>query len=55
LAIAYKEARETHYWIRILKDTEFISEKQSKSILNDIEDILKIIAKIQITTKKTSP
>lgn len=55
LAITYKEARETHYWIRILKDTEFISEKQSKSILNDIEDILKIIAKIQITTKKTSP
>ena len=52
LAIAYKEARETHYWIRILKDSEYISEKQSKSILKDIEDILKIIAKIQITAKK---
>jgi four helix bundle protein len=54
LAIAYKEARETHYWIRILHDSDYISEKQSKSILKDIEDIIKIIAKIQITAKKTS-
>ena len=54
LAIAYKEARETHYWIRILRDSKFISEKQSSSILNDIEEILKIIAKIQITLKKNS-
>jgi len=28
---------------------------QSKSILKDIDDILKIIAKIQITTKKSAP
>ena len=55
LTIAYKEARETHYWIRILRDSDYISEKQAKSILKDIEDILKIVAKIQITTKKTSP
>jgi four helix bundle protein len=55
LAIAYKEARETHYWIRILRDSDFISEKQAKSILKDIEDILKIVAKIQITTKKPLP
>jgi four helix bundle protein len=55
LAIAYKEARETHYWIRILRDSDYISEKQAKSILKDIEDILKIVARIQITTKKPSP
>jgi four helix bundle protein len=54
LAIAYKEARETHYWIRILRDSEYLSIQQSKSILKDIEEILKIIAKIQITTKKPS-
>lgn len=26
LTIAYKEARETHYWIRLLKDTSFLSK-----------------------------
>jgi len=29
LAIAYKEARETHYWIRILRDSKYITEKTS--------------------------
>lgn len=52
LAIAYKEARETHYWIRILRDSNFINEKEAASIVKDIEQILRIIAKIQITLKK---
>jgi four helix bundle protein len=26
LTIAYKEARETHYWIRLLTDTDYISK-----------------------------
>lgn len=52
LAVAYKEARETHYWIRILRDTNYITNRQASSILEDIDSILKIIAKIQISTKK---
>ena len=55
LAIAYKEARETNYWIRILRDSKYITEKQATSILTDIDEILKIIAKIQITLKKNLP
>jgi four helix bundle protein len=27
LTIAYKEARESHYWIRLLKDTNYLSKK----------------------------
>ncbi len=51
LSIAYKEARETKYWLRLLWETEYISESEAKSILTDIEDICNILAKIQITTK----
>ncbi len=47
LSIAYKEARETKYWIRLLTDTGYINEKQSESLLNDIEELLKIIGSIQ--------
>lgn len=39
LTIAYKEARESKYWIRLLKDTDYLSDKESESILNDIEEI----------------
>ncbi|MEA3398493.1 MAG: four helix bundle protein [Patescibacteria group bacterium] len=51
LSISYKEARETSYWIRLLRDTNFINKIQSSSMLNDCEEILKIIGKIQVTMK----
>ena len=54
ISIAYKEARETNYWIRLLKATDYFDETQSKSLLDDLEELLKIIGKIQITTKSNS-
>lgn len=54
ITISYKEARETHYWLRLLKDTQYITEKQSKSLISDIEEILKIIGKIQTTIRNQS-
>ncbi len=47
LTIAYKEARETHYWIRLLADTGFINPKMKESLIKDIEELLKIIGSIQ--------
>jgi four helix bundle protein len=52
LSIAYKEARETHYWIRLLKDTGLISEQESASLLLDCEELIKIIGKILSTMRK---
>ena len=54
LTIAYKEARESKYWIRLLKDTDYLSDKESESLLNDIEEILKIIGSIQKTIRNTN-
>lgn len=51
LSIAYKEARESHYWIRILKDTDYLTVQQSESLIKDCEEILKIIGAIQKTLK----
>ncbi|MFZ4741215.1 MAG: four helix bundle protein [Bacteroidales bacterium] len=51
LNIVYKEARETHYWIRLLKDTNFFDEHQAQSLLNDCEEILKITGSIIKTMK----
>ncbi|HLM02746.1 MAG TPA: four helix bundle protein [Pyrinomonadaceae bacterium] len=54
LAVAYKEARETRYWIRLLNATEYFDNTQTKSLLDDVEELLKIIGRIQITTKSNS-
>lgn len=52
MTIAYKEARESHYWIRILTDTNFLNKEESQSLLFDIEEIMKIIGSIQKTIKQ---
>ena len=51
-SIAYKEARETHYWLELLFASDFIDNKSYKSIIFDCEEILKIITKIQKTNKR---
>ncbi len=43
LNIAYKEARETKYWLRILKDTGYISSADFDSLFDELEQILKIL------------
>lgn len=53
LTISYKEAKETHYWIRLLKDTNYLSEEQAVSLLNDTDELLKIIGSIQKTLRNS--
>ena len=51
LSIAYKEARETIYWLRLLQATDYLTNEEANSLLNDAEEICKILGKIQITLK----
>lgn len=52
VAIAYKEARETRYWIRLLHSTSYITTEEFDSLEVDIEEIIKIITSIQVSVKK---
>jgi four helix bundle protein len=51
MSIAYKEARETKYRLRLLYDTDYINKKMFDSMMKDCLELLKIIGKIQITMK----
>lgn len=51
LSISYKEARESHYWIRLLTDTSYLTQKQAESLIQDIEELLKIIGSILKTLR----
>lgn len=52
LSIAYKEARETSYWLRLLKDTGYLTEQEFDSIYADSDELCRIIAAIQKSTKQ---
>ncbi|MBQ6872862.1 MAG: four helix bundle protein [Clostridia bacterium] len=48
---ALKEANETYYWLRLLHKTDFLTEKEFKSIESDIKEIIAILISI---CKKTN-
>jgi len=52
LSIALKEAFETDYWLCLLRDGEFITEKQAESLLSDCRELQKILTTSNKTTKK---
>lgn len=54
LSIAYKEARENKFWIRLLQSTGYLENDEAESLLRDLEELLKIIGSIQKTTKTNS-
>lgn len=54
LTIAYKEARETKYWLRLLADAEYLKKEERESLINDIEELLRIIGSIQKTLNQNN-
>lgn len=51
IAIAYKESRESVYWLKLLFETEYLNKDQFESVQKEAEEICKIIGKIQVTIK----
>lgn len=52
--ISYKEPRETHFWLRLLKDSELIPIKIANSLLEDCEELKKILSSILLTLNKNN-
>ncbi|WP_198515642.1 four helix bundle protein [Ulvibacter sp. MAR_2010_11] len=51
MSISYKEARETHYWLKLLKDTSYITEEEFTELNKELTSILKILYKIIESSK----
>lgn len=47
ITIAYKETRESKYWVRLLRDSDYLTIDQYDDLLKDLEELLKIIGSIQ--------
>ena len=51
LYIAYKEARETHYWLRLLKDSGCLEQKIAIEMLEECNQLLRILGSILKTLR----
>ncbi len=51
MSIASKEARESNYWLRLIRDSEILSEKDIRPILEQSEELVKILTSIVKSTK----
>lgn len=51
LSISYKEARESHYWLRLIRDSEQIEQNRINTLINHVEELLRILTSIQKTLK----
>ena len=52
LAICQKEANETLFWLELLQQTNYLTEKQYDSLNADCIELRKIITSIILTTKQ---
>ncbi|RII27949.1 MAG: four helix bundle protein [Geobacter sp.] len=53
MSIASKEARETNYWLRLLRDSQILCQDQVQNLLSESEELINILTAIVKTTSKT--
>lgn len=53
LAISYKEARESHYWLRLIRDAKLYDASEINQRLSECEEILRILTAILNKVKET--
>lgn len=53
ISVVNKEAFKTNFWLRLLRDGGFLSEKQSESLLHDCEELQKMLISTLKTVRKT--
>jgi len=52
LSIALKDADETEYWLSLLRDSEFITDRQAASLLADCTELQKMLTASILTAKR---
>ena len=51
--IAYKEASETEYWIKLLTETDYFTDAEGKSLLADCVELKQILTAILRSAKNS--
>lgn len=54
LSIACKEARETHYWLRLLASSDIVDEHRLTELLDEADQLVAILTTITKKTRENS-
>jgi four helix bundle protein len=52
MSIALKEARETHYWLRIIQDSGLADGLEAEAHLPACQELVRLLSSITLTTRK---
>jgi len=52
-SIALKEARETHYWLRLLIAAEIMSEEKLAGLRDEAEELKRILGSIVVSARRS--
>ncbi len=53
MSIALKESRESHIWLRLIRDAKLVSTNRIAPLVQEAQEIKLILAKTVITSKKS--
>ena len=51
MSIAQREARETHYWLRLIRDSGVVTAKRIEGLVQEALEIKRILSKSVLTSK----
>lgn len=51
MGIAYRESRESNYWLRLIRDSKLMTEGRLKQIIEESEELVKMLFSIVRTSK----
>ena len=52
MSISHKEARETNYWLRLLRDSKIGSAEMVSELISNSDEIMRMLSSITKTTRK---
>jgi len=52
LYVALKEANESKYWLRLLKDCDYLHDKTAISLIEDVESLIRMLSSSTKTAKE---
>ena len=53
MAISSKEARETHYWLRLIRDSQLCMNVDVGPLIEDCEELIRVLTAIVKTAQKS--
>jgi four helix bundle protein len=52
MSIALKEARETHYWLRVIRDSGHANGVETEAHIPECQELIRLLSSITLTTRE---